>query len=126
MPDGDRERTYPSGAGPRISARQHLTTLIGTTLHTLTHHKPNTVLRVDAETAFVATKKSPTGEPVPLHEVQSALDRLTAGEEVEVTVPSLGHRSSFIGAALAAVPGAVVLPTRPRRVKLTSEPYAQR
>ena len=104
-----------------IPAREHLRGLIGQTLLTLTQRKPNRVLRVDARTAFVATEKSPSGEPVPLAEVQSALDRLMAGEEVQVSVPSLGHRSSFIGAALSTVRGAVVLGTRPRRIKLVSD-----
>lgn len=101
-----------------IDAYRLLRSLEGKTIRTLSQEKPNTILRLDGTRAYVGTERTPAGEPVPVSEVQAALDRLTAGEEVEVNVDSLGHRSAFIGAVLAQVPGAVVLPTRPRRVRL--------
>src|SRR5687767_1875471 len=102
----------------RIDARDHLQGLVGETVETLTQRKPNRILRLDGPTVLVATGKSPSGEAVHIEMVQKGLDRLTSGQEVEVSVESLGHRSAFVGAALAKVPGAVVKPTRPRRIEL--------
>jgi len=102
----------------RIDATGLLQSLKGRTIKTLTQEKPNTILRVEGSRVYVGTERTPSGEPVPVSEVQAALDRLTAGEDVDVNVDSLGHRSAFIGAVLAHVPGAVVLPSRPRRVRL--------
>jgi hypothetical protein len=101
-----------------LDAYRLLRSLIGKTIKTLSREKPNAILRVEGSQVYVGTQKAPAGEPVPVSELQAALDRMAAGEEVEVSVDSLGHRSSFIGAVLAQVPGAVVLPTRPRRVRL--------
>ena len=44
--------------------------------------------------------------------------RLTEDGEVEIRVASLGHRSSFVGAVLLQVPGAVLVPGQPNRVRL--------
>jgi len=104
--------------GQRIDAFAHLRKLMGQPIHTLTQGKENTVLGFDGPTVLVATAKAPWGEPVEVADVQAALDRLSAGEEVEVTVESLGHRSAFVGAMLAQVPGAVVSKTRPRKVRI--------
>lgn len=101
-----------------IDARAHLAALAGQTITTLSQRRSNQILRLDGAVVVVATEKSPAGEPVEIDDVQSALDRLVAGEDVEVSVASLGHRSAFVGAVLATVPGAVVLPSRPRRVRL--------
>src|SRR4051794_3478250 len=101
---------------PPLDARQLATALVGVPLRTLTQQKLNRIIRVDAADVIVETQKSPSGEPVPLEWLQEALDRLGAGEEVEVSVQSLGHRGAFIGAFLAAVPGAKVISARPRRV----------
>ena len=104
--------------GKSIDAFEHLSDLIDQPIETLTQGKKNRVLGFDGPTVLVATGKAPWGEPVEVDDVQSALNRLTAGEEVEVTVESLGHRSAFVGAVLAQVPGAVVSKTRPRTIRI--------
>ena len=101
-----------------LDAFAHLRSLVGETIPTLTHAKPNTILGFEGSNVLIATTRAPHGEPVDISEVQAALDRLAAGEEVEVTPKSLGYRSAFIGAALAKAPGAKVISTRPRRVTL--------
>jgi hypothetical protein len=100
-----------------IDARQHLSSLIGKTIHTLTYGDPNKVLGFEGSNVLVETKRSKR-QPVPLEEIQTALDRLVAGETVTVNPKSIGYRSSFIGAVMAQVPGAVVVGDRPRAVKL--------
>ena len=102
----------------RPDARAHLASLIGMTIATLTREKPNRILYLDGSAVIVATERSPSGERVEIADVEAAFDRLGAGEEVEVSIGSLGHRSAFVGAVLATLPSAVVLPTRPRRVRL--------
>jgi len=89
-----------------FDARAHLTSLVGTTIHTLTG-KPNRVLSVTGESVLVATTRSPEGQPVPIAWVQDALDRLSRDGAVDISVESVGYRSAFIGAVLATVPGAV-------------------
>ena len=86
-------------------ARALLTGLVGREISTLTG-RPNTVLRVDDYHVIVATEKSPKGQPVPIDSVQSALDRLIEDGQVEISVPSVGYRSAFIGAVLSTLPGA--------------------
>ena len=54
------------------------------------------------------------------------LDRLLETGEVEVHPRSLGHRSSFVGAALLTLPGAVALRTSPPRIELTDPVIAYR
>lgn len=103
----------------RVDAREFLERLVGSPLRTVTGRQ-NRVLRVEGDKVIVETARSPQGQPVPISEVQAALDRLTRGDEVAVSVSSLGYRSAFIGAALGSVPGAVVVPGRPRRIKLAN------
>ena len=105
-----------------LDARVHLASLAGRTIETLSQRKPNRVLHLDGSAVIVATESSPSGRRVEIADVQAAFDRLGSGEEVEVSVDSLGHRSAFVGAVLATLPGAVVLPTRPRRVRLANRP----
>lgn len=50
--------------------------------------------------------------------VQVGLDRLEEAGELEISVASLGHRSSFVGAVLATLPGAYLSRTSPPRVLL--------
>jgi hypothetical protein len=57
---------------------------------------------------------------VPIAWVVDALQRLLDGEEVEVSVPSLGYRSAFVGAVLLAVPGAALVGSAPPRVRLSA------
>lgn len=98
----------------RIDARTHLASLSGQMIWTATRRQPNRILRVTSGEVLVATDKSPTGQHVPLEWVQAAFDRLAAGEEVRISVPSLGYRSAFIGAAMLTLPGAELMsgPTR--------------
>jgi hypothetical protein len=103
----------------RIDARGHLTSLVGQVIPTATYRRPNQILSVSADAVLVGTGKSPQGQVVPLVDVQSAFDRLYAGEEVRVSVASLGYRSAFVGAAMLSLPGAI-LELRPTRVRLES------
>jgi hypothetical protein len=116
--DSDGDGGPTSGVGP--DARQFLSEIVGRTVYTLGSHRPNKILQLDGEHVIVSTEKSPTGEPVPVEWVQAALDRLHGGEEVEVSVSSLGHRSAFVGAILGLVPGAVV-DRDPTRVTLRDQ-----
>jgi len=78
-----------------------LTELIGQRLTTVTGQF-NHVLRVEPPVVIVATERSPQGQPVPIEDVQHALDLLRRDGAVTIDVPTLGHRSSFIGAVLIA------------------------
>ncbi len=98
-----------------------LRSLLGLPLPTIAQGKPNRILAVNYTRALVATETSPQGEPVPVSDVQEALDKLRAAGRVRVTPDQLGHRSSFIGAVLATLPGAVAL-TDPAWVELRSGP----
>jgi hypothetical protein len=97
-------------------AKKVLTRLVGKEIPTLTG-RPNRVLRVEGANVIVATSKSPRGKPVPLAEIQEAIDRLVAQGEIEISVRSVGYRSAFIGAVLSTLPGATTA-TSPRRVSL--------
>ena len=99
-----------------MNARDVLRDLVGTTIPTLTGH-PNSILAINSDEVVVATKRSPQGQGVPIAWVQEALDRLAETGEIEISVPSVGYRSAFIGAVLSTIPGVVTL-TRPRRIRL--------
>jgi hypothetical protein len=101
-----------------LDARSLLESLVGQQISTLTG-RPNTVLGLADINVIVGTDRSPDGEPVPITAVQVALDRLLETGEVEVHPRSLGHRSSFVGAVLLTLPGAVALRTSPPRIELT-------
>src|SRR5262245_49113956 len=101
-------------------ARELLNSLVGEEITTVTG-RPNRVLAVEDTTVIVATTRSPAGEPVPIAWVANALQRLLDGEEVEVSVPSLGYRSAFVGAALLKVPGATLVRSAPPRVRLAAD-----
>jgi hypothetical protein len=102
-----------------IDARAHLQTLIGREVRTLASGRPNRILRIEGDEVIVGTDKSPVGSPVPIQWLQDAVDLLKEQGEVAVDVETLGHRSSFVGAFLATLPGTVVRSTTPRRVALT-------
>ena len=89
-----------------LDARKILAALSGKTIETYTR-RPNIVLAVESETVLVGTERSPKGTPVPIEWVQRALDRLAEEDEVEISVPSLGYRSAFVGAVLLSLPGVV-------------------
>jgi hypothetical protein len=60
---------------------------------------------------------------VPIQMVQSGLDRLQKAGELEISVASLGHRSSFVGAVLLTLPGTYLSQTSPPRI-LLADPAA--
>lgn len=103
-----------------IDARSHLQTLVGHEIRTLTRRQPSRILRIEGSDVIVGTGRSPDGRPVPIEWLQDAADLLEEKGEVTVDVETLGYRSAFVGAFLATLPGAVVRPTIPRRVALTS------
>jgi len=67
----------------RIDARQHLESLVGKTIYTLSRQRPNRILRVTEDAVVVATQKSPGGMPVQLGRIQNAIDRLVRDGEIE-------------------------------------------
>ena len=99
-------------------ARDHLESLVGQELVTITRKRPNTILAVEAKDVIVAAERSPDGKPVPTEWVQNALDILVRDGEVTIDVETVGYRSSFIGAVLATLPGVTVLSTSPPRIAL--------
>jgi hypothetical protein len=101
----------------KTAARTLLESLVGQPISTVTG-RPNTVLRVDGDSVVVATNRSPTGQPVPIEWVQNGLEQLLETDEIEVSGPSLGHRSSFVGAVLLTLPDAVLIRTTPPRIRL--------
>lgn len=106
-------------------ARSLLESLVGQQIRTATG-RPNTVLRLEGDSAVVATTRSPAGEPVPISWVQAGLERLVQTGEVEISVSSLRHRSSFVGAALLTLAGTVLLSTTPPRIRMTEPVTAYR
>ncbi|MGY1621059.1 hypothetical protein ACI789_02535 [Geodermatophilus sp. SYSU D00965] len=84
-----------------------LTQLVGRRLTTVTG-QVNRVLRVEPPVVIVATERSPQGQPVPVSDLQRALDLLRRDGAVTIDVPTLGHRGSFLGAVLATRPGVTI------------------
>lgn len=103
----------PSGPMAPVGPQEHqeaigvLSELVGQRLVTTTG-AVNEILAVEPPDVVVATSRSPEGQRVPLADVQRALDLLHRHGEVLVDVPTLGHRSSFIGAVLATLDNATV------------------
>lgn len=87
------------------TASDLLRSLIGEEIRTVTG-MPNMVLAVHGDTALGRTGRSPEGRPVGAGEVQKGPDKLRMHGSIRVTVDELGHRSAFVGAVLATVPGA--------------------
>lgn len=100
--------------------RAVLEALTGQTISTLTG-RPNTILRVEVADVVVATGKSPMGKRVPIKWLQQAADRLYREGAIEISVPSVGYRSAFVGAVLATLPGTVAT-IRPRWIRLRANP----
>jgi len=100
-----------------MTARDLLEPLLGQEITTVTGRR-NAVLEIDGDSVIVGTGRSPGGQPVPIEWVDRGLHRLLEEGEVEVSVPSLGHRSSFVGAVLLTAPGTVLIPTSPPSVRL--------
>jgi 5-methylcytosine-specific restriction protein A len=117
---------------PAPSVRDHLAGLVGAVIPTFSA-SPIRVIRVENDSVIVGTDKSPSGEPVPLAEIQAAADRVFDGEEVRIDPASVGYlRASvegeidpapvgylrgFVEAVLMSMPGVEVVP-RPWRVRL--------
>ena len=97
-------------------ATQLLVGLVGKTIPTLTG-KSNRVIRLSGAFVIVGTGKSPHGQRVRISDVQSALDRLYAAGELEISKESVGYRSAFIGAVIRQLRG-VQVATNPRRAWL--------
>jgi hypothetical protein len=104
--------------GTKEVATALLRQLVGIQLLTPTRHLPNTVLAVSPPNVVVATGRQPSGEQVPIQEVQDGLDRLLEGGEIAVDTDTLGYRSSFIGAVLLKLPGTVLVAAAPPRIQL--------
>ena len=98
------------------TASELLRSLIGEEIRTVSG-MPNMVLAVHADTALVRTTRSPDGQPVEVGEVQEGLDKLKMHRSVRINVQELGHRSAFVGAVLATLPG-VQFTTSPATVTL--------
>jgi putative restriction endonuclease len=93
-------------------ALEVLQDLVGRRLATATG-SDNRILRVVPPDVLVATDRSPHGQPVPIAEIQRALDLLDRHGEVTIDVATLGHRSSFVGAVLAALDNVTVVGSPP-------------
>jgi hypothetical protein len=78
--------------------------LIGVRLHTLSG-ADSQVLSVSEGQAIVGTSKSPEGKPVPIDEIQQALDLLIKTGSVIINPENIGYRSAIIGAVLRTLPG---------------------
>lgn len=97
--------------------REHLLGLRGETIPTISTGAWNRIVEVSDDHVLVATDRSPEGSPVPLAMIESAYERLHSEGEIEISVDSVGHRSSFVGAVLASLPG-VATALDPRRVRI--------
>jgi hypothetical protein len=99
-------------------ARHLLKRLAGEPLRTITHGKPNTILRVEGDTVVVATDRSPLGKPVSIQWVQDALNALDRDGEIRLDKTCAWYsRAAFIGAVLSTLPDAEVVQTRPRTIR---------
>ena len=111
----------PAGPAPDVAA--HLDGLVGRTIPTMTG-RPNRILAVEGARVLVGTGRSPEGAAVGIADIQVAANRLYAEGSIDISVESVGHRSAFIGAVLATLPGALV-ELRPRRILLDTFPGAE-
>lgn len=102
----------------RIDARTHLASLAGATL-IAPDGTPIRILGVSRDYVYVMTGASPLGGEVPISAVEAAVDRLAAGDEVELSAASLGDDAAFVGAVLLSLPGAEQL-DRPQRARLAA------
>jgi hypothetical protein len=91
--------------------------LVGQRIETVSG-RPNHVLRIEGDSVIVGTARSPKGQAVPLDWIETAVQRLLAEGETEISVPSLGYRSAFIGAVLLKLPGAFLVRSAPPRLRL--------
>ena len=104
------------------SANQLLTDLVGQEIRTVTG-QPNRVISVGSEDVTVGTQRSPHGKPVPLDWIQGAIDRLWSDGDVEISVPSVGYRSAFVGAVLLSISGTRATGDSPPRIVWATNGY---
>ncbi|MGZ3145679.1 HNH endonuclease [Lentzea chajnantorensis] len=108
--DADRlaaDLARPADRGSAPDALELLRSLIGEPVETVTGNV-NTVVEVKEKRVLVTTERSPQGQWVEVRDVAAGLEKLYARGSVPVSVAELGHRSSFVGAVLASIPGTVV------------------
>lgn len=91
--------------------REHVRELVGQTVLTVARRRPNTIVRVTQDRAFVRTANGHEN-PASLRELQEIADRVWAGEEVEVDPHG---RSAFHMAVMATLPD-IAIALNPRRV----------
>ena len=87
------------------TASELLRSLIGEEIRTVTG-MPNMVLAVHGDTALVRTNRSPKVNRSKSARSRRASTSSGCTESVRVNVEELGHRSAFVGAVLATLPGA--------------------
>ena len=118
--DGPKEPAVAVKQGvPDVGA--FLIALVGHTIPTLSG-RPNRILEVEEGQVVVGTTRSPGGQVVDIARLQRAADRLFATGEMRIDVATLGYRSAFFGAVLAALPGTRVL-DQPRRVVVVGQSW---
>lgn len=95
---------------------------MGKTIHTPAQGRENLVARVSGANVYVVTDESSEAEPVSLAKLQQGIDLLLEDGEVRIAPETFDNyrRSSFIGAALAAIPGTLIT-DRPVRVLLAPQ-----
>jgi hypothetical protein len=114
--------TTVAGSAPDMCA--FLMGLAGRTIPTLTG-RPNRIIAVTDENVIVGSGRSPEGRSMPVAVIQDAADRLFAQGDLTIEVMTVGYRSAFVGAALAALPGTRI-ELHPRRVVLVSQEWPPR
>lgn len=110
------------GKAPDVSAL--LRSLIGDPIETVTG-SVNTIIEVEQKQVMVTTNRSPQGQWVDVRDVEAGLEKLYAQGSVLVSVAELGHRSAFVGAVLATIPGTVVS-LRPALITLQNPEFPLR
>ncbi|GLX97793.1 hypothetical protein [Herbidospora sp. NBRC 101105] len=114
---GDRFEPVVLPAEAHDDATNLLRRLLGRDISTI-KGRHNRVLEVQPPYARVATDRSPDGQLVSIAEVDFALRLLRKNGRVSIDPDKIGHRSSFIGAALMTLPSAEVIEGRPPSVAI--------
>lgn len=116
----------PPDTSPFEEALRLLLALRGREITTTTG-AVNRILGIEPPNVVVATGRSPHGQSVPIADVQNGLDLLQIHGAVTIDVETLGHRSSFVGAVLAARDGASVSGSPPvvssTNISVAPEPW---
>jgi hypothetical protein len=103
---GDRFPNVPVvlPAEANDGATELLRRLLGRDIKTL-QGRPNRILDIQPPHVLVAMERSPTGQQVPIADVQNALDTLRTLGRVTIHPNEVGYRNAFIGAVLLTLPG---------------------